>query len=74
MLFRSVVSTFDLENQRMVDSAYPAGPRFVTFAQMLKYKTFPLAEIVDDLLEIARNEMKCGVEIEFAADIGCYHL
>ena len=61
---KHVVSTFDLENQRMVDSAYPTGPRFVTFAQMLKYKTFPLAEIVDELLEIARKEMKCGVEIE----------
>ncbi len=64
-----VVSTFDLENQRMVDSAYPTGPRFVTFAQMLKYKTFPLAEIVQDLLDIAAKEMKCGVEIEFAADL-----
>ena len=64
-----VVSTWDLENQRMVDSAYPKGPRFVTFAQMLKYKTFPLAEIVQDLLDIAAKEMKCGVEIEFAADL-----
>ena len=64
-----VVSTWDLENQRMVDSAYPTGPRFVTFAQMLKYKTFPLAEIVQDLLDIAAREMKCGVEIEFAADL-----
>ena len=64
-----VVSTWDLENQRMVDSAYPKGPRFVTFAQMLKYKTFPLAEIVQDLLDIAAREMKCGVEIEFAADL-----
>lgn len=64
-----VVSTWDLENQRMVDSAYPEGPRFITFAQMLKYKTFPLADIVDELLEIARKEMKCGVEIEFAADL-----
>lgn len=66
---KHVVSTWDLENQRMVDSAYPQGPRFITFAQMLKYKTFPLAEIVDELLDIARREMKCGVEIEFAADL-----
>ena len=66
---KHVVSTFDLENQRMVDSAYPQGPRFITFAQMLKYKTFPLAEIVDELLDMARREMKCGVELEFAADI-----
>ena len=36
---------------------------------MLKYKTFPLAEIVQDLLDIAAREMKCGVEIEFAADL-----
>ena len=66
---KHVVSTWDLENQRMVDSAYPTGPRFITFAQMLKYKTFPLAEIVDELLDIARCEMKCGVELEFAADL-----
>ena len=66
---KHVVSTWDLENQRMVDSAYPQGPRFITFAQMLKYKTFPLAEIVDELLDIARREMKCGVELEFAADL-----
>ena len=64
-----VASTWDIENQRLVDSTYPEGPRFITFSQMLKYKTFPLPEIVSDLLEIARKEMKCGVEIEFAADL-----
>lgn len=64
-----VASTWDMENQRLVDSTYPQGPRFITFSQMLKYKTFPLPEIVSDLLEIAQKEMKCGVEIEFAADL-----
>ncbi len=64
-----VASTYDIENQRIVDSCYPNGPRFVTFAPMLKFSTFPLAEIVKTLLNIAREEMKCPVEIEFAANI-----
>ena len=67
--FRKVVSTWDYSNMRMVDSAAPEGPKFITFAQMLRYGTFPVAEIVSKLLEIAKNEMKCEVEIEFAADL-----
>lgn len=64
-----VASTWDNENMRLVDSTYPEGPRFITFSQILKYKTFPLPEIISELLEIAKEEMKCGVEIEFAADL-----
>ncbi len=64
-----VASTWDKENMRLVDSTYPDGPRFITFSQMLKYKTFPLPEIINELLDIAQREMKCGVEIEFAADL-----
>lgn len=65
---RRVASTWDIANMRIVDSAIPEGPKYVTFASMLKYNTFPLAEIVRTLLEIARKEMKCEVELEFAAD------
>ena len=65
-----VVSTWDIENQRIVDSGFPQGPKFITFAQMLRYNTFPLAQITRELLEIAKSEMKCEVEIEFAAEIG----
>ncbi len=67
--FRKVVSTWDYANMRMVDSAAPEGPKFVTFAQMLRYGTFPVADIVSELIRIAKNEMKCEVEIEFAADL-----
>lgn len=66
---KHVVSTWDNENMRIVDSAVPEGPKYVTFAQILKYNTFPLAEIVSELLDIAQKEMKCGVEIEFAANM-----
>ena len=64
-----VVSTFDYENQRMVDSPIPRGPKFVTFAHILRYNTFPLTDIVKELLAIGQQEMNCCVEIEFAANL-----
>ena len=67
--FSKVVSTWDYENQRIVDSPVPRGPKFVTFAHILKYNTFPLADILSTLLDITRREVKCAVEIEFAADL-----
>ena len=67
--FSRVVSTFDYENQRIVDSPLPAGPKIVTFAHLLRYNTFPLAPIVQELLEICTAEMSCSVEIEFAAEL-----
>ena len=66
---QKVVSTFDFENQRMVDSPFPRGPKFVTFAHILRYGTFPLADILKELLAIGQKEMKCCVEIEFAANL-----
>ena len=65
-----VASTYDYENQRIVDSCYPKGPRFITFAPILKFNTFPLADILKRLLDIAAQEIHTPVEIEFAANIG----
>ena len=67
--FSKVVSTYDLQNQRMVDSPSVQGPKFVTFSHILRYNTFPLAGILRELLQIAQAEMKSSVEIEFAADV-----
>ena len=64
-----IASTYDRENMRIVDSCYPEGPRIVTFAPQLKFNTFPLADIVKQLLLIAEKEMKCPVEIEFAVNL-----
>lgn len=66
---KEVASTYDYENQRIVDSCHPKGPRFITFAPILKFNTFPLTEIINRLLDIAQQEMKCPVEIEFAANV-----
>ncbi|MBQ9410161.1 MAG: phosphoenolpyruvate synthase, partial [Bacteroidales bacterium] len=67
--FSKVVSTYDYENQRMVDSPIPQGPKFVSFAHILRYGTFPLAPIVQELLEVCTSEMKSSVEIEFAVEL-----
>lgn len=64
-----IASTYDRENMRIVDSCYPDGPRIVTFAPQLKFNTFPLAEIVRQLLAMAQEEIKCPVEIEFAVNL-----
>ena len=64
-----IASTYDRENMRIVDSCYPDGPRIVTFAPQLKFKTFPLADIIQQLLVMAQEEIKCPVEIEFAVNI-----
>ncbi len=64
-----IASTYDRENMRLVDSCYPDGPRVVTFAPQLKFNTFPLADIIQNLLDIAREEIKTPVEIEFAVNL-----
>ncbi len=64
-----VVSTFDYQDGRLVDSPFANGPKFVTFAHILKYDTFPLADILGTLLDITEREVKCPVEIEFAAEL-----
>ena len=64
-----IASTYDRENMRIVDSCYPDGPRIVTFAPQLKFNTFPLADIIQHLLDIAREEIKTPVEIEFAVNL-----
>ena len=64
-----IASTYDRENMRIVDSCYPDGPRIVTFAPQLKFNTFPLVAIIRDLLDIAQQEIKTPIEIEFAANL-----
>ncbi|MDY0199795.1 MAG: PEP/pyruvate-binding domain-containing protein [Tenuifilaceae bacterium] len=67
--FHNVSSTFDFQNQTIVDGDFQKGKKLVTFANILKYNTFPLANILRDLLEIGQKEMNCPVEIEFAANL-----
>lgn len=64
-----VASTWDALNQSVSDSPNEPGRKLITFAHILKYDTFPLAEILRELLRIGAEEMKSPVEIEFAVNM-----
>jgi DNA-binding NarL/FixJ family response regulator len=63
---RQLASSYSPQEHRIRDGAQTGGYLVMTFANILKYHTFPLAEILSDVLEIGRRGMGCPVEIEFA--------
>jgi hypothetical protein len=63
-----VGSTYSPENDVVYDGISRAGVRLVTFAPVLKHGLFPLAEIVEALLEVGVQGTSGPVEIEFAVD------
>ncbi len=64
-----VASTYDYEDQIIRDGLYEKGMRMITFANVLKHNSFPLANIVKELLHIGQKEMNNQVEIEFAVKL-----
>lgn len=64
-----VGSTYSPENDAVYDGISRAGKRVVTFAPILKHKLFPLADILDLLLELGTWGMGTFVEIEFAVNM-----
>lgn len=66
---RFVCSVWDRENERISDGPFDRGRKVITFNNILKYNTFPLAEIVSDILRMGAEEMRCPVEVEFAVNM-----
>ena len=66
---RYVCSVWDRENERISDSPFDRGRKVITFNNILKYNTFPLAEIISDILRMGAEEMRCPVEVEFAVNM-----
>ena len=64
-----VASTYDLQNNIIRPGVLHDGIRVVTFDNVLKYNTFPLPEILQDLLRIGQREMRNPIEIEFAINL-----
>ena len=64
-----VCSVWDRENERISDSPFDQGRKVITFNNILKYNTFPLAEIISDILTMGAEEMRCPVEVEFAVNM-----
>jgi len=63
---QAVASTYSRDNHAIYDGVSRPGARIVTFAPMLKHGTFPLAEILDDLVRAGEEGLGNPVEIEFA--------
>lgn len=65
---KMLASTYIPEEHRMRDTTSIAGYRVLTFAQVLKYDLFPLADLLSDVLKIGQEGMGCPVELEFSVN------
>lgn len=64
-----VSSVYDHENNMIRDGFDIAGKKIITFSNVLNHGSFPLAEILDNLLELGQQAMNNPIEMEFAVDI-----
>ncbi|MBF0467983.1 MAG: phosphoenolpyruvate synthase PpsA [Desulfamplus sp.] len=66
---KKLLSSYIPEDNRIRDFFSPDGYPVLTFASILKLRTFPLGEILSELLEIGKKGMGCPVEVEFAVNL-----
>ncbi|MDF9829158.1 PEP/pyruvate-binding domain-containing protein [Parabacteroides sp. PF5-6] len=66
---RYIVSTYDPYDQIIRDGYYPGGRKILSFVNILQHDVFPLAEMLDKVLQIGQTEMGRPIEIEFAVNI-----
>lgn len=66
-----IADTFDPQSRRLNSGFWDekAGAPVITFNRQLKYNTYPLAGIVNRVLQIGEEAMGCPVEVEFAGNI-----
>jgi hypothetical protein len=62
-------SVWDSNDDRIRDGLDRPGPRIVNFRNILKYDQFPLAAILQHLLQLIREAMETPVELEFAVNL-----
>jgi CheY-like chemotaxis protein len=65
----SLASTYSPENDAVYDGISRPGVRLVSFAPVLKQDLFPLATVLNRLLEMTAWGMNAPVEIEFAVNL-----
>ena len=68
-VLQHLASSWSPQDRAVRDYLMPGFPRIVRFAQILKYKTIPLSQILRDLLRAGEKSFGAPVEIEFAVDI-----
>ncbi len=65
-----VGSVYTPDDQRIREDLRLAGPRVVTFNNVLQHRALPLADAVLELLAVGREGLGSAVEVEFACDTG----
>ncbi len=66
---RHLASSYSAQEHRIRDGVSKDGYPVLTFANILKYESFPLANILADVLMEARRGLGSPVEIEFAVNL-----
>jgi hypothetical protein len=66
---KHATSVYDFHSNTLGEGTYLKGKKVVTFANILKHKQFPLAEILKELLEVGSKAMNKPIEIEFAVNL-----
>jgi hypothetical protein len=61
-------SVYDHENNQIRDGYDLPGKKIITFSNVLAHGSFPLAAILENLLQLGHQAMNNPVEIEFAVD------
>ncbi len=64
-----IVSTYDIDSDRVWIGQSGKGPRILTFSPILTMEYIPLNNLIKELLKICEDELKTPVEIEFAVTI-----
>ncbi len=64
-----LASTYDSHEERLYDGAYDKGRKIISFAHILKNKTFPLATVMQKALALGEENMRRPVEIEMAGNV-----
>lgn len=62
-------SVWDRNDSKIKPGLFGEGPRVINFAQILKYKSFPLPKIIERVLYILKIALGTPVEIEFAIEL-----
>jgi hypothetical protein len=66
---RSLSSTYYVQDNKIRDSFSNKGFPVLTFAAILKYNSFPLSELLDEVTKIGSKWMGSSVEVEFAVNL-----
>ena len=64
-----VASTYDMHSNQIRSGVFHDGARILSFESILKQESFPLSDILKDLLKIGQREIRNPIEMEFAVKL-----